>query len=111
MKFFYTHLIEIETIIVSLDELSLGNDQKKHLAHLVDSSVHATVLDLVLSNLEAKDKEIFLNYLHKKEHDKIWQLLKQKVDNIEEKIKKEATDLIIQLHKDLKDAKSIKANL
>ena len=108
MKFFYTHLINIETIITTLDEFSLKEAQKKHLAYLVDSSIHATVLDLVLNNLEEKDKKLFLDLLQKKDHDKIWQLIKQKIENIEEKIKKETDSLTEQLHKDLKEAKGLK---
>lgn len=108
MKFFYTHLISIETMITALDEFNLSGEQKRHLAHLVDSSIHTTVLNLVLNNLEEKEKSIFLDLLQKRDHDKIWKLLKQKVENIEEKIKKETEDLTMQLHKDLKEAKSIK---
>lgn len=111
MKFFYTHLISIETIITTMDELSLSEEQKKHLSHLVDSSVHASVLDLVLNNLEEKDKKVFLDLFQKRDHDKIWELLKQKVEKIEEKIKKEVEDLTMQLHKDLKEAKGLNSKL
>lgn len=111
MKFFYTHLVEIETIVVSLDELDLTDEQKRHLSGLVDSNIHATILNLVLSNLNEKDKETFLEYFQKRDHDKIWQLLKQKIENIEEQIRKEIKNLKEQLHKDLKEAKTIKAKL
>lgn len=105
-NFFYSHLIEIESIIVELDKLDLSKEQKLHLTGLIDSSLHHTILDVVLSELSLGDKRVFLNHLQEDDHDKIWQLLNEKVDNIEEKIKKTADDLKSQLQKDLKEAKN-----
>lgn len=104
MRYFYTHLIEIESVITELDKLDLDPEQKKHLSHLIDSSLHQTILDAVLSELPLSDKRVFLNHLKEDNHDKIWQFLNEKIDNIEDKIKKTADDLKLQLHKDLKEA-------
>ena len=103
--FFYTHLIEIESIIVELDKLDLSDEQKAHLAGLIDSSLHHTILDAVLSELSPQDKKVFLNHLKEDDHSKIWKFLNEKVDNIEEKVKKAADDLKLQLRKDLKEAR------
>lgn len=100
---FYTHLIEIESLIVELDKLDLTEEQKIHLAGLVDSSLHHTILDAVLSELSPEDKRVFLNYLNEDDHGKIWQFLNNKVDNIEEKIKKTADDLKEELKRDLRE--------
>lgn len=102
--FFYSHLIEIESIIVELDKLDLSSEQKVHLTSLIDSSLHHTILDAILSELSASDKRVFLNHLKGKEHSKIWQFLNGRVDNVEEIIKKAAEQLKLQLHKDLKEA-------
>lgn len=106
MRQFYSHLIEIESIIVELDKMDLTDEQKLHLAGLIDSSLHHTVLDVVLSQLSDADKQIFLNHLKEGSHSKIWQFLNKKVDNIEDKIKKAAEDLVKELHEDIKKAKS-----
>lgn len=105
MKHFYSHLIEIESITLELDKFELDNDQKIHLASLVDSSLHHKILDAVLSELNEADKRIFLQHLKEANHDKIWKFLNGKVDNIEGKIKKAADDLKTELHKDLKKAR------
>ncbi|OGE37201.1 hypothetical protein A3B45_05275 [Candidatus Daviesbacteria bacterium RIFCSPLOWO2_01_FULL_39_12] len=107
MKYFYSHLIEIESLIIELDKLDLSLEEKSHLSSLVDSSLHHTILDVVLSQLSEKDKKVFLNHLQKNEHDKIWQFLSSKVDKIEEKIINAAEELKKQLHKDIKDAKKV----
>lgn len=105
MAFFYTHLIEIELVAVELDKLDLTEEEKSHLAHLVDSSLHHTVIDAVLSELNQQDKKAFLQHLHQNDHSKVWEFLNQKVDKVEDKIKKAADDLTYELHKDLKEAK------
>lgn len=102
---FYTHLIEIESIIIELDKLDLSQEQKIHLTGLIDSSLHHTILDAVLSELTPSDKRVFLNHLKECDHSKIWKFLNEKVDNIEERIKKAAGDLKNELHRDLKEAK------
>lgn len=105
MKYFYSHLIEIESIIVELDKMDLTDEQKAHLAGLIDSSLHHTVLDAVLSELTGADKKVFLQSLKEDDHGKIWQFLNEKVDNIEDKIKKAAEDLVKEMHEDIKGTK------
>lgn len=105
MKYFYSHIIEIESLIVELDKLDLEDRQKRQLAALVDSSLHHTILDAVLSELHDDDKKLFVKYLQEDDHEKIWKFLNEKVDNIEDKIKKASEDLKQKLHKDLKEAK------
>lgn len=104
MKVFYSHLIEIESIVVELDKMNLSSEEKKHLAKLVDSSLHHTILDAVFSELSESDKKAFLNHLNENDHQKIWDFLNSKVDKVEDKIKKVSEDLKLELHKDLKEA-------
>ena len=105
MKYFYSHLIEIESVTSELDKLDLSEEQKIHLASLIDSSLHHTILDAILSELSPSDKRVFLNHLQEDDHSKIWQFLNEKVNSIEDKIKKAADGLKNELHEDLKEAK------
>ncbi len=105
MKYFYTHLVEVESIIVELDKMNLSEEEKLHLATLVDSSLHHTILDAVLSELSASDKRVFIKHLNEGDRDKIWKFLNDKVDGVEIKIKKAADDLKRQLQQDLRKAK------
>lgn len=108
MKYFYSSLIEIESIVTKLDQLDLSREEKHHLAELVDSSLHHTILDAILSQLSEEDKRVFLRYVHEDDHKKIWEFLSGKIDNIEDKIKKAAEDLKEELHGDLREAKAKK---
>lgn len=105
MKQWYSHLVKIETIIIELDTMNLSKEEKKHLAQLVDSNMHHTILNAILSHLNEADKRVLIMYLNEGNHDKIWKFLNQKIDNVEDKIKKVAQDLKHELHKDLKEAK------
>lgn len=104
-KNFYSHLIEIDSITVELDELELSDQQKHHLSSLIDSNLHHTILDAILSQLNEEDKKIFLEHLAKEDHDKIWIHLNSKVDKIEDKIKDAANTLKEQIKKDIQESK------
>lgn len=104
-KHFYTHLIEYQSIIIELDQMDLSDEEKLQLTQLIDSSIHHAILDVVFSELSSEDKRIFLQYLGEGDHDKIWNFLRDKIDSVEDKIKKVADDLKVELHRDLKEAK------
>lgn len=105
MKYFYTHLIEIESVITELDKMDLSKEEKLYLAKLLDDSLHHTILDAIFSELSEEDKRIFISHLTEGKHDKIWKFLNEKVDGVEEKIKKVAEDLKKELHEDLQEVK------
>lgn len=105
MTYFYSHLIEIDSIILELDKMGLSEEEKSHLAKLLDSTLHHTILDTLLSELSESDKRVFIKHLSSENHDKIWKFLNDKIEEAENKIKKAAEDLKEELHKDLKRAK------
>ncbi len=105
MTYFYSHLIEIESVIVELDKMDLSREEKLHLANLLDNSLHHSILDAIFSQLSEEDKKKFALHLQMGHHEKIWNFLNEKVDKVEEKIKKAAEDLKKELHNDLKEAK------
>ena len=106
-KHFYTHIIDTSILSLELGEMDMTSEERLHLLSLVESSIHQTILDLVLSELSEEDKKQFLMHVASSDHDKIWKFLKEKTKNIEEKIKKAAEDLKKELHKDIKEARSI----
>ena len=106
MAYFYTKYIVIEELIEELHSLDLSDEERHHLASLVDSSLHHAILDEILSNLNDADKKIFLTKMNENPKDeKLMDFLNEKVENIEGKIKKVAEDLVVEMHKDIKEAK------
>lgn len=106
-KYFYSHLIDSTSITIELAEMNLTPEERVHLIALAESNIHHTVLDTILSELPEKDRREFLKQLRDDKHDKIWELLRSRVDNIEDKIKKAADDLKTELHKDIEETKKI----
>jgi hypothetical protein len=104
-KNFYSHLIDTESLVIELDKMGFSEEERGHLVALIDSNVHHTVLELILSELAKEDKKVFLEHVAGENHEKVWELLNQKVDKIEEKITKAASDLKVELHKDIKESK------
>ena len=111
MSYFFSHLVEIESVIVELDKMDLSKNEKLHLAQMVDASLHHAILDAIFSQLSEEDKKVFANHLQTGKHDAIWKFLNEKVDHVENKIKQAAEDLKMQLHKDLKEARQRRGSL
>jgi len=106
---FYQKYIFIENLITELHQLDLSDVERQHLASLIDSSLHHAILDEILSNLSESDKKEFLHQLNQDpENDQLMEFLKQKVDNIEEKIARVSEELVKEMHKDLKESKRLK---
>lgn len=109
MKYFYSHLVKIESLTVALDELELEDQHKDHLASLVDGTIHHAVLDLILSQLTEEDKKTFILMLHQNPDDyKLLEFLNSKVDKIEKQISVVVEKIKDDLCEDVKDAKRVK---
>lgn len=92
-------------ISAEIGDLDLSKDERIHLIQLAEDNIHHTILDAILSELSGEDKKIFLHHLARDDHDKVWEHLKQKIENIEEKIKTAAESIKKELHRDIKEAK------
>lgn len=104
-KQFYDHIIETDSLMLALQSLEIDETEQKHLEMLIESTIHHEIIDAILSELSEDDKKVFLTHLASKNHEKVWDYLMDKVDNIEEKIKKAAEDLKKELHRDIDDTK------
>ena len=103
-KHFYSHIVETSSVSLALGDMDLLQEERLHLISLVESNLHHTIIDAVLSELSEEDKKIFLHHVAHNEHDKIWELLNKKVENIEDKIRNVAEEVKKELHKDIHDA-------
>lgn len=103
-KHFYNHLIKYESVTIKIRELDVADEEQKHLEDLAEANLHHTILDSVLNELSPEDKHKFLEHVTSGDHDKLWDHLKEKVDDIEEKIKKTAEKFTKELHKDIDEA-------
>ncbi len=100
---FYSELVKIESVIVLLDEMKLKDDHKKHLSKLVDSTVHHTIMDLILSKLSKLDQAEFIKIYNQDPRSKeLLKFLNSKVSGIDKEIEEVAKKLKVELHEDIK---------
>lgn len=105
-KKFYSKLVEVDSLIIALDELDLSQEEKLHLASLLDSTIHHTILDVILSKLGPEDKKTFLERFNSDpENEELLDFLKDKVEDIDDEITKAAKQLKEELHEDIKEAR------
>lgn len=100
---FYSSVIEVDSFIILLDTLKIPKKEKEHLTALVHSTIHTTILDLVLSEIPVEDKKLFLRHLHANDHQKIWKFLHTRTINIEDKMYKAVKDLLREFSKDIEE--------
>lgn len=104
-KHFYHKVVETSSISLALAEMDMTNDERKHLVSLVEENLHHAILDAVLSELSDRDKQEFMELFAEGKDDEVWRLLKDRTDNIEDKIKKTADELKKELHEDIETSK------
>jgi hypothetical protein len=103
-KHFYSHLIEIHEIYLSISEMNLSDDERNHLLSLAEANIHATVINTVLPELSEAEKEIFLKNLVANNHEETWKHLLAKAQDIEAKISQSLKELKTELLKDIEEA-------
>jgi len=103
-KHFYSHLVKIESLTFELDKLEMEDHHKKDLAEIIDTMIHQTVMDVVLSNLSQEDQHQFVHKLKTEDPKEVMKFLNQRVDNIEDKIHQALEELKKELHSDINES-------
>ena len=98
-KYFYSHLVDLESLEEELSLLDLTKDEKKELVEIAHVTLHGTILDAILSELSEVDKRKFLTLVAHGNDEKISEHLNTKVEKVEEKISAAA----LQIKKELKE--------
>lgn len=104
-KHFYSHLVSLETLNIEFDTMNLSKEEKEHLLTIASSNIHFKVLDTVFSHLTTADKELLLEHMEKEDHEKTWQFLKSKIENVEEKIISSSEELMKEFLHDIQKLK------
>jgi len=100
-KYFYSHLVDLESLEEELSLLDLTKDEKKELVEIAHVTLHRTILDAILSELNEEDKKKFLTLVALGEDEKIWEHLNTKVEKVEEKIGTAAEQIKKELKADI----------
>jgi len=102
---FYHSIVSMESLRVRLDLFEFSTEEREKLMEVAERTLHHSILDLVLSELNDSDRKLFLAHHASENHDEIWSLLTGNVKNIEKKIKVAAEAVAQKLHTDLRKIK------
>jgi len=101
MKYIFEDIIETESIFLIVEKHFEDDVEKEHMKNLIRDTVHHKLMDLVLDELDAEKRVIFLAGVgDENEHQSLMGRLKEWIDGFEEKIRiraKEAETEMIAL--------------
>ena len=92
-----------DNIILELNMLDIKEDEREKLLKLADDLAELRFLNVILGKLEEKDKELFLDQVHSGQPEILAEFLREKIDDVEELIKKHAVDLEQEVIEDIRD--------
>lgn len=105
-KHFYTHLIQVNDIVLDLGDLDMTQEERVHLLALLDANIHSTVVHTVLSELPNDEKKAFLENIIVNDHEKTWNHLRLNSVGLEDKIRIAVEKLVKEMKQDIKLVKS-----
>lgn len=105
-KHFYSHIITTREIRIELNKLDLTEEEKDELHELANVNIHYEMIDIVLSRLNHEDKKTFLHHLDKVHHETTWKFLKERIENLEEKIIEKSNEVKNKLLEDIERLKN-----
>lgn len=97
-----------EKIILELEALSIGRNEKEKILMIVDEIAELKLLDAVLEKLESKDKELFMEQLHGGSVQIVAQILREKIENIEDVLEERAKILEDEIIDDIRNLRQEK---
>ncbi len=106
IKHFYSYHIEIESLIIEIDSLSIDEHEKKHLKELAESHIHNAIIDHLLDQLGPDEQRMFVKHMNSKNHEETWKFLRSKISDVERKINEVAQKIKKELHQDIREAKA-----
>jgi len=107
IKHFYSHLIQVNDITLDLGELEMSQEERLHLLSLLNANIHSTVINTVLSQLNEKEKKVFLANLLLNDHEKTLKHIRENSKDFEEKISDAVYKLIKEMQEDIKNVKKL----
>ena len=92
-----------DNIILELNMLDIKDNEREKLLKLADDLAELRFLNVILGKLKESDKESFLDQIHSGQPEILAEFLREKIDDVEELIKKHAVDLEQEVIEDIKD--------
>ena len=103
MNIFYDHIILIHEIHSEVEMLDVSEKDKKEMVQLIEETVHQRILHSILDHLHKDHHEEFLTRFQAAPQDgALLDFLREKVADIEERIKEAAEEIKYELLKEVR---------
>lgn len=97
-----------DKIILELETLRIEQTEREKILKIVDEIAELKLLDSVLEKLESKDKELFMEQLHNGTAQVVSQILREKIENIEDVLVEKAKILEVEIIADIQNLRKDK---
>jgi len=105
-KVFFSHLIEVDPLIMLVEEILQAEKEKLEILDMIDSTLHHRIVDRILQELDEQHHEIFMHeYSQNPSNEEILVFLKKQIPDIEKVICNEAQLTQASLFEDIKKLK------
>lgn len=105
MRYFYEHLYNIDDLHNDLSVLDLTDSERNHIVLVIQSTMHHVIMDVILEQLHDDHKHIFLASVADENHDKVWDILDEHLENAEGLIDSAIEALKVELMQDIVEAR------
>ena len=106
IRHFYSHIIETDSIVLELETLDISKNEKSHLIEIMESSIHLSVMDSILSELPKEHRKAFLFHVNEKQHEQVWKIINGTIKDAQNMILKSAGMVKKEFLADIKKLKS-----
>lgn len=104
MKGFYTYYVNLDLFHSEFDRLDLEEKEREEILNILEEIYVHKLIDRVLEELsDEKEKKMFLQILSAQAEIEMIQFLKERIENIEEKLKTEVKTLTEELVLEIKE--------
>lgn len=97
MKSFYQNFVNLELFHQEFDRLGLSPEEREELFKILEEIYVQRLIDRVLDELPNEEKKKFMKILIKKAELDMIEFLREKVEDVENKLKKEVETLTAEL--------------
>ena len=95
-------MLDTESINSRLKDADFDDNKIDEISSLLHSTIHYTVIDIILSELNDDKKKEFLHLLIiKEDHDGAWSFVQTYIESGEEKIKGKINEIIAEFLEDI----------
>ena len=107
MRMLSLFFLKKDNILLELEKLKMQQREKKKLVDVLDELVEYRLVNMIMSKLEKRDKELFIEQLYAGSAEIFIEFLREKIENCEQVLGQYSKELEAEI---LEDIESLQKN-